>query len=394
MMLSLDAAQALLFGALTPLDAQTLPLADAVGHRLAAPGYAAIASPRSTVSTMDGYAVPADDAATAWTVIGTAWPGEPFVGSISAGQAVRLFTGASLPSGTAHIIIQENIVRDGDTARLIADPGPAFAPRAAASDFAAGDLLVSAGHRLDARALLALGGGDVAHVSVIRQPRVALIATGSELVPVGEAAAQAHAIPNSLTPGLAALVGEWGGSIAGSALVPDHPGLIAAAARNALIDADIIVMTGGASVGERDHALSVWDSLGLQRLFAKVAMKPGKPVWVGQLDGRWVIGLPGNPTSAMVTARLFLCPMLAILGGGQAADALRWRTAPLQGTVPATGDRATLHRARHAADGSVSLLANQDSGAQAPLAAADCLLRTAAGQGALTDGAPVAVLDW
>jgi molybdopterin molybdotransferase len=393
-MLSFDDAIELLTAALSPLGNEALPLTLAHNRRLAAPVFAAISSPRVTVSTMDGYAVADGDGDDAWSVVGTSWPGDPFVGTLAKGEAVRIFTGAPLPDGATRIIIQEQVGREGDRIALATQPGTAAWTRPAGSDFASGDEILPKGRILDARALVAAAGADVASVRVTQQPRVALIATGSELVPAGEAHRDAHAVPDSLTIGLSAMVGDWGGVMSSAALVPDHKGIITNAAKSALTSADVIVMIGGASVGERDFARGVWDALGMELLFARLAIRPGKPIWVGRCDGRWIVGLPGNPTSAMVTARLFLAPLLTMLCGGQVAEALHWREAALAGTLAATGERETFNRARRNADHSVSPLTNQDSGAQATLAAAHCLIRTRIGQAGLAAGGRVTVLDW
>jgi molybdopterin molybdotransferase len=393
-MLTFEAALALIAEAVRPLPAETVPLALAHRRRLAAPAHAMIDSPRTAVSTMDGYAVMPDDAGPSWIVTGVSYPGEPFEGALVPGATVRIFTGAPLPDGGGRVILQENVVRTGDAVTLTTQPEPYMWVRAAASDFAAGDLLLPAGHRIDDRALLGLAGGDVGSVMASRVPRISLIATGSELVAAGTASHRASAVPDSISPALAAFVDGWGGKLVSSSQLADDPVALTSAAQTALGDADLIIITGGASVGERDYARPVWEALGLELLFAKVAIKPGKPVWMGQIDGRWVVGLPGNPTSALVTARLFLAPLLMALNGARVEDALCWRSARLDGDIPSTGDRDIFHRARRNADDSVTPLSNQDSGAQAALARADCLIRTMAGQSARADGANVATLDW
>jgi len=180
--------------------------------------------------------------------------------------------------------------------------------------------------------------------------------------------------------------------VIGSRLLRDDLTVLEAAGAEAIGQADVVVVTGGASVGERDFAKRLFGDT-LELIFSKVAIKPGKPVWLGRALHRLVIGLPGNPTSAMVTARLFLAPLLAGIAGAGARSALQWRELPLAGAVDATGDRETFARAR-LEGGAAHPIANQDSGAQRALAEADLLLRLAPGSPSLTAGNPVPVLEF
>jgi molybdopterin molybdotransferase len=393
-MLSLDAALDLLTQLVGPLGSEAMQLVDAHSRRLAQPVIAAIDAPRAAVSTMDGYAVRRAEVAVdaEWTIAGQSFPGEPSTFSLKAGQAVRIFTGAPMPDGADHVVIQEDVRVEGARIICTAEAGPAYV-RPRASDFAAGDTILPAGTRLGPRSLVAVSAADAGVVDVFRRPRAAILATGSELVAPGTARQAPFAIPDSLSAGLAASVEAWGGICARTLHCADDREQLKRAAQYALAGTDVVIITGGASVGARDYAQAIWAELGAQPVFSKVAIKPGKPVWLSKLGDQWIIGLPGNPTSAMVTARLFLAPMLTLLSGGVAAEVLQWRAATLIGTLPPTGDRETLHRARTHAEGSVSPIGNQDSGAQATLAHADCLLRTAAGQGALPDGSRVLALD-
>ena len=172
--------------------------------------------------------------------------------------------------------------------------------------------------------------------------------------------------------------------------MPDDPARLEAAARDSLGKADVVVVTGGASVGEKDFAKSMFGE-GLELLFSKVAIKPGKPVWLGRAGGKLVLGLPGNPTSAMVTARLFLAPLIAGMSGLESA--LRWKQARLAAPLPACGDRETFHRARWSGD-AVELLSFQDSGAQLALAQADVLIRQRANTPPVAADEEVPVLDF
>ncbi len=391
-MIDLDTALARLMSAVAPLPAEDVALSDAVGRVLAADVVARIDSPRARVSTMDGYAVRGADIDSGlrdFALVGRAYPGAPHDDvPVAPGATVRIFTGAALPAPADRVVIQEQAVEtDGRVAFSVTASDPAYC-RETASDFAVGATVVPAGTRLHAGALVAAAAADVAHVTVARQPRVAMLATGDELVPPGDAASLAHAVPDSLSAALAAIVIASGGRLAGQARGADQLDALRATAAALTADADVLVVTGGASVGERDFARAMVDADAVDMLFSKVAIKPGKPVWLGRVGTCWVVGLPGNPTSALVTARLFLVPLLAALQGQIAPSPLRWRRMPLAMPLPPTGDRETLVRARWD-DAGLVILSNQDSGAQGPLVRADWLVRCPAGQGALGAGSMV-----
>ncbi len=373
-MLSFDAALALVLAEAKPLGPEEVTLDAAAGRRLAAPLVAAIDAPRTDVSVMDGYAVREAELGGALAVIGESFPGCGFAGQVGAGQCVRIFTGAPVPEGCDRVVIQEQAERDGDTVRFHAGADDPRYIRRRASDFAVGDVLAAPGRAVDSRVLLVAAGADRAHLQVWRRPRVAILATGDELVAPGTARCAAEAVPDSLSIGIATAVAEQGGEIVLRERLPDDPARILYAVDLALAKADVIVVTGGASVGEKDFAQAALDAAGMTRIFSKVAMKPGKPVWFGRAGETLVLGLPGNPVSAMVTARLFLAPLLAGLGGRDPAEALRWRKSPLAAALPACGDRETFTRARTIADGAESL-ERQESGAHRSFADADVLIR-------------------
>jgi molybdopterin molybdotransferase len=229
-------------------------------------------------------------------------------------------------------------------------------------------------------------------VQVIRRPRVIVLSTGDELSEPGEAGGTPGVIPDSVSFGVMATAATWGAEVVGRRRLADAPDALRTAAAEALELADVIVVTGGASVGEKDFARAMFDAAGLELVFSKVAIKPGKPVWAGRAGGRIVLGLPGNPTSAMVTARLLLAPLLAGLGGRDPKDALVWRTVALTETLEATGDRETFYRGQSRGTG-VAPVGNQDSGSQKALAEADTLIRRRAGEAAAGVGETVEVLD-
>jgi molybdopterin molybdotransferase len=313
--------------------------------------------------------------------------------AVAAGECLRIFTGAPLPPGADRVVVQEMVVRDGDWAVIGAAPGKARHVRAAGSDFRTGDVLVAAGTRLNAQAMVAAAAADHAELRVIPRPRVVILGTGDELVAPGQARRRPGSIPDSVSLGVAALVREYGGEVVDRLRLRDDPAALEQAAEDALERADVVVVTGGASVGEKDFAKSMFAGHDLELIFEKVAIKPGKPVWMGRAKGRLVVGLPGNPTSALVTARLFLAPLITGLAGVDPTVALAWRLELLADELPGAGDRDTFVRGA-SGSGGVAPLSNQDSGAQASLASADRLILRKAGAPPSLRLAPVQVLDF
>ncbi len=378
---------------IVPLGTETVPLAEASGRRLACDLTARCAAPRAPVSAMDGYAVieAATQPGRAIAVIGEAVAGRRFEGRVGEGEAVRIFTGAPMPEGSDHVIMQEYATRTGDSVTFAEGYGPAGHVRAMGSDFDAGDVLVPAGTLLNARAMIGAAAADVAEVEVAVRPRVAIIGTGDELAVPGSAHAVRDAIPESVSYGVTALVGEAGGCVVHRAKCPDDLDALTRAAGEALECADLVIVTGGASVGDRDFAKPMFKPHGLSVIIPKVAIKPGKPVWLGKARGKIVLGLPGNPTSAMVTGALFLRPIFQALGGANVSH--RWHSLPLAAPLKATGGRETFVRARFDEGGLVPI-GNQDSGAQAALLEADWLIRCPPDQAALAPGSTVTAVSF
>lgn len=393
-MISCDEAQARLRDLAQPLGEEALPVERAAGRVLSRPVVAQFDAPEAPVSAMDGYAVRDSEMGAVpvrLDLAGESFAGEAFTGVAGPGQCVRIFTGAVVPDGFDRVVIQENVVREGNVA-VIAEPQTGGRNiRAAGSDFRRGETVAAAGTLLTPSALIAVAGADTARFDVFLRPRIAILATGDELAAPGEASRRQGAVPDSVSIGIAALCERAGGQVVHRARCRDDLGLLEAAAAEALALADIVVVTGGASVGERDYARTMFGE-GLETVFSKVAMKPGKPVWTARSGGCWIVGLPGNPGSALVTARLFLAPLVSALGGAGFDRALNWRTARLAQGVPANGARETFMRGRAEGD-SVRPVGNQESGAQAALAAADLLVRRPPDAPALEPGAEVAVLD-
>lgn len=379
----------------TPVGVERAPLDAAWNRILAAPVIARRSAPEAAVSAMDGYAVRDADLATGPTrlrIVGESFAGAPDGGpTLQSGACVRIFTGAPMPPGADRVVMQEVVRRDGDAVLLAERPSPARHVRAAGSDFASGEVLLDVGTLLTPQALIAAAAADVEAVEVYLRPRVAVLSTGDELAAPGRAANTPGTIPESVSFGVAALARAWGGEVVcRQRLRDDLPSLVRAAGV-ALEEAHVVIVTGGASVGERDFSKAMFQDFGLRLEFEKVAIKPGKPVWVGRVGERIVVGLPGNPSAAMVTARLFLAPILAGLSGRRPEDALAWRTAPLVAPLGVCGDRECFYRGRSAFDG-VRPVGAQDSSAQKDLAMADLLIRRRAAARALAVGELVEVL--
>lgn len=255
--------------------------------------------------------------------------------------------------------------------------------RAQGSDFRARDTLIEAGALLTPQLMIAAAAADLSALPVWRQPAVRIVATGDELAAPGDAAANPGAIPDSLSAGIAAMAQRWGAVIASTVRTGDDLGAIAAAA--AAPGADILVLIGGASRGDRDFSRRALGDLGLRLIFSEVAIRPGKPVWYGRLGDRHVLGLPGNPTAALTVARLFLAPLLAALGGGVAVSALDWKKAAAAGPVEVNGPREAFLCAYEAAGG-IHVIDRQQASSQAMLARTTCLVRRAPGAAPLEPG--------
>ena len=394
-MIDFDEASRRVAALATPLGVEQTPLDLAWNRVLASPVVARRAAPEAAVSAMDGYAVRDADLASGPTrlrLVGESFAGSPGGGPcLEAGSCVRIFTGAPLPAGADRVVMQEVVEREGDAVTIAERPTPARHVRAVGSDFASGEVLLDTGTRLTPQAMVAAAAADQDMVEVYIRPRVAVLSTGDELVAPGRAIHVPGTIPESVSFGVAALARAWGGDVVcRQRLRDDLPNLVRAAGI-ALDDAHVVVVTGGASAGERDFSKAMFQELGLRFEFEKVAIKPGKPVWVGRVGSRIVVGLPGNPSAAMVTARLFLAPILAGLSGRSPQDALAWRALPLLAPLGACGDRECFHRGRSAADG-VRPVGNQDSSAQKDLALADLLIRRRPEARALSVGDLVEVL--
>jgi molybdopterin molybdotransferase len=369
-----DALRRLLRGA-EPVSPETLPLAEANGRILSSDLIALRTQPPFAASAMDGYAVRSSEAqvGAALQVIGESRAGHRFPGRISAGQAVRIFTGAPVPDGSDAILIQENA--DADEHRVVVRESVERGRfiRRAGLDFTTGDRLIAQGRRMDSRALALAAAMGHATLSVRRRPKIAILANGDELVPPG-ASAGPDQIISSNGVGMSAFVQECGAEPSDLGIAPDREDEIAACIGRAA-GADVLVVIGGASVGDHDLVRPALARQGLELDFWRIAMRPGKPLMVGDLDGMKVLGLPGNPVSALVCAHVFLRPLIDALLG--AVPRSRLARATLSAPMPANDGRQDYIRARLEPERDIPVATpfeRQDSSMLATLAAADALI--------------------
>jgi len=382
-----------------PVEAETVPLAQAAGRTLAADIAATRTQPPFPASAMDGYAVRSAEAAVAGAtlrLIGTSAAGHGFPGGIGPGEAVRIFTGAPVPDGADAILIQEDARADGATVQVVEPVEPKRFIRRAGLDFTAGDTLLTAGLTLDARrlALAAAAGHPV--LPVRRRPRVAILATGDELVEPGAIPAWDQIVAsNSLA--LGALAAEAGAETIDLGIAADDHAALADAFRRAReARADLLVTLGGASVGDHDLVQAALAREGLELGFWRVALRPGKPLMHGRLGDMLVIGLPGNPVSSIVCGLLFVVPAIRALQADPLAGADRSEPALLGRDLAANDGRADYMRARLAVQPGRLPVATpeqrQDSSMLAVLGQAEALLIRAPHEPAARAGDPCRII--
>ncbi len=390
-MIALEDAQRRLLALAKPVPAETIPLHSAADRYAAADIIAKRTQPVRDLSAMDGYAVRFADERGPWRLIGQSAAGAAFAGSIGPGEAVRIFTGAALPQGADTVIMQEDMRTEGDTIYLSA-PLELVAGRhvrKTGEDFTSGDLLASAGDLMTpARIALAAMGGH-GEVSVRRPIRVAILSTGDELVPPG-APTQEDQIPASNSVMLQALLTAPACETTDCGIVRDDLATLTEVFRS-LSDADIILSTGGASVGDHDHVKPALEAAGAHIDFWKIAMRPGKPLMAGQLGTALVLGLPGNPVSAFVTATLFAKPLIAALSGVPSPLPNRQK-AVLGAGLPAVAKR-TDHVRAILENGRATPIGLNDSAALHALARANALIVRPADSPAGLEGDVVDVIN-
>jgi molybdopterin molybdotransferase len=360
-----------------PLPPEEIPVGEAHGRVLAAPLAALRTQPPADLSAMDGYAArSADLGKTALKVVGESAAGRPFAGSLEPGAAVRIFTGAALPAGADSVVPQEEAKREGDLVTLPAARIGAFV-RKRGLDFSQGQVLLAAGRRLSARDLGLAAAMDHAKIAVARRPRIAIIATGDELVLPG-AGGDPNRIIASNPIALAALLRPEGAEVIDLGIVPDRLEATAEAIRRArALNVDVLVTLGGASVGDHDLVAAALKAEKLAIAFHRVALRPGRPLLLAVAGNLRVLGLPGNPVSSFVCAFLFLVPLIRKLQGRGDFRPLP-EPAVLGRDLPANDHRQDYLRAKIERGTDGRLVATpydrQDSSMQAMLVGADGLM--------------------
>ena len=379
-LLSVADALALMLADAVPLPAEAAALVNACGRVLADDLVALRTQPPADVSAMDGYAVRAADVLTAparLAVVGEVAAGRPFDREIGPGEAARIFTGGVMPRGADTVVIQEITTREGDAIAIERPEAKGRYVRPQGFDFKAGAVLFTEGRRLTARDIALAGAMNHAAVPVHRRPHMAVLATGDELVAPGTPPAVSQ-IVSSNSFALIAIGHREGAEMLDLGVAPDRlDAIVAAVQRARAAGVDVLVTSGGASVGEHDFVRQAFASEGMALSFWKIAMRPGKPLMHGRLGGMSVLGLPGNPVSSFVCAAVFLVPLLRKLAG-RSDISLPTARALLGRALPANGPRADYMRANLATAADGTLVAtpfpSQDSSLLVTLSRADCLV--------------------
>ena len=376
-----------------PVAEESVTIDAANGRTLAQDIAAKRTQPPFANSAMDGYALRAADALAPGArlrVIGESAAGRTFFGKVAAGEAVRIFTGAPLPEGADSVLVQELAQREGDMLIVDGKSAPQQNVRDAGLDFRDGEPLLSAGRRLSPRDIALAAAGNHSALPVRRKPRVAILATGDELVRPGEALGPAQIVASN-NFAVAGIVAACGGEAVDLGIARDEIHALEGAFRRAQeLEADVLITIGGASVGDYDLVQKALVGAGLELGFWRIAMRPGKPLMQGRLGDMLVLGLPGNPVSSVVCAILFLAPLLRKLVGDPQAGADSGEPAALGADLAANDFRQDYLRATLARDAAGALVATpfamQDSSLVKLLARADALVIRAAGAPAATAG--------
>jgi len=386
-MISVSQARAIVLANAAPCECENVELRTALGRTLRQDVRSFRAQPPFRASAMDGYALRAIDTPGVLQIIGEAGAGRALSGQLRDGQCARIFTGAPLPAGADSVLIQEDAVRDGE---LVTAPAVELGRhvRSAGVDFAAGEVL-------DAPAIALAAAAGQPSLVVSRKPRVAILSGGNELVAPGLQPGDDQ-IFDSMGVGIAALAEQWGAHATRVGPLADDAREIAEGITATMSGHDLTIVVGGASVGDHDHARPAVRDLGGELFFEKVALRPGKPTWLARVGRHLILGLPGNPASAFVCARLFLRPLLDQMCGRDSAASIRTVKARTRTPLSANGARETYMRAALETDetGQTWALApaRQDSSLLSVFAGAQALILRTADAAEAPAGAIVDVL--
>ncbi|WMT90469.1 gephyrin-like molybdotransferase Glp [Pelagibacterium sp. H642] len=376
-MISVDEALARILSGVPALPAETLALPEAAARNLAEHVRARLFNPAFDVSAMDGYAVRAADVSpgTALRMIGASQAGAGFAGTVGSGECVRIFTGAPVPKGADAVIMQEEASAEGEAITFSKPVDPGRSIRFRGEDFAEGSILAPSGALLTPQRLALIAAGNVESVNVSTRPRIALLATGDELVPPGNPVGPDQ-IVSSNSVGLRALFEPHARAVTDHGIVGDDPDALKTVLDHVFAsEPDVLMTTGGASVGEHDLVQDMLKASGVEIDFWRIAMRPGKPLMFGRRGKTMVFGLPGNPVSALVTARIFVLPAVLAMAGCSSPAPLYL---PLADALPPNGPRRhfmrgrLLHDAEHGSR--VEPIRQTDSGHLTSLASADALI--------------------
>ena len=374
-----------------PLEAVRLPLADAVGRVLAADAVSPIDIPGFDRSAMDGYAVRSQDTPGELRLVGEVAAGDAAEEGLEPGTARRIFTGGAIPPGADAVERQEDVeVHDGGRVRLAAPVPPGNHIRRRGEDVPDGALLLAAGATVTPQALTVLAAAGLAEVAVHRPPRVAVLLTGDELVPPGRPLGPGQ-IHETSGVTLRAFALRAGAEVIDLGTAPDDPGRIGAGVARGIREADVLLVTGGVSVGEHDHVKGALAAAGVEELFWRVRVKPGKPLFCGRTpEGRWAFGLPGNPLSGIVSFLVFVEPLLRRMQGER--DAVPRTVRATVSTPVSPSDGRTTYLTATLRDGVATPTSQQGSAMTLALARADGFVIAPEGGGEIPAGAQVDVL--
>ncbi len=393
-LISVSDARSLVLGRTGRLDSERVPIGQALDRVLAEDVLAGDDVPHFPCSAMDGYAVRSGAAGRRLTVIGESRAGSPFPDSLSDGQAVRISTGAAVPPGATAVLRQEDVETDGAEIEAMTETAEGENVRPRGEDMPKGTTVLEAGTILGAIELGAAVAAGAGELAVARRPRVSILCTGDELRAPGEPLGPGQ-IHNSNAPMLWSLAGRCGAIADADRRLADDRDSTEAALEEALRGAEVVVISGGVSVGPHDHVKPALAALGVEEIFWGVALQPGKPTWFGKRDGRLVFGLPGNPVSAAVTFWLFVRPALLTLQGA-APPHVHPPQATLGTSVRRNPAREQAMRVRFDRQGAESVVVPtgpQGSNIVTSLLAADALAMIPAGDGELPAGTTVALLE-